>query len=306
MNEARSISTPSDKLGDASVLVRRDDLNAARCLVYQWLSASLMVADPVSRARLQDSAFQERCAAAGEYLSRAVEDPGDGIAPGELPVKEFSLESMVEGVRCEFDLVQQGFERVFGLLMPSECPPFETEYCPQTFSVFRSQQMADIAGYYRAFGLTPGEIQCRRVDSLSMELEFMAWLVFKEEASYACSNSGVNEAATCAAAQHSFFRDHLSWWLPAFARGLYFRSGTPLAESDPSSESEIYYRTLASMLASFTACERSVLRIPRPQAAAAPQRVEEGDCDSCEAACDDLIPLSGSGYTPMPRTPYAC
>jgi len=166
--------------------------------------------------------------------------------------------------------------------------------------------MADIAGYYRAFGLRPGELQRRRVDHLSMELEFMAWLIFKEEAAYGQRHSAPGEAATCVSAQRSFFRDHLSWWLPAFARGLHARAGAAANNSDTPARSESYHQALARALASFTACERSILRIPLPQVKVSPLQVDEGECDSCEADCDELLSPNRAEDTPMPRTPYAC
>lgn len=284
----------------------RGDLNAARCLVYQWLSASLSVTDPGARASLRDLAFQERCVAAAEYLSRSVTDPEDGLAQGERSARTLILEPLIVAARADIGLVMAEFERVFGLLMSSECPPFETEYCRQAFSVYRAQQMADIAGYYRAFGLTPGTSQRRRVDHAAMELEFMAWLIIKEEAAYGGPHAGSDHAATCKEAQFSFFRDHLSWWIPAFAAGLRNRSESVAGDAPALDGSTSYYHGLADALGAFIAIERSILGVLRQEEPVAPLQVAESDCDSCDAVCDDLYPSNQAAEASMPRTPHAC
>src|SRR5262245_748672 len=70
--------------------------------------------------------------------------------------------------------------RVFGMVPPRECPPNETEYSANSEPFFLAQQMADIAGFYRAFGLEPSQASPERPDHLSVELEFMAVLLMKK------------------------------------------------------------------------------------------------------------------------------
>jgi nitrate reductase assembly molybdenum cofactor insertion protein NarJ len=61
-------------------------------------------------------------------------------------------------VRCSA-IEQQGrsldaeYDRVFGLASLVACPPYEAEFHAAGETFFRSQQMADIAGFYAAFGL---------------------------------------------------------------------------------------------------------------------------------------------------------
>jgi TorA maturation chaperone TorD len=110
-------------------------------------------------------------------------------------------------------------QRVFGLTPARECPPFETEYHGNAEPFFCSQQMADIAGFYRAFGLTLPP--SARPDSLPLELEFMAFLLLKQR----MTPDATEAVEVCAAAEADFFRDHLAWWAPAFAAGLVKRAG---------------------------------------------------------------------------------
>jgi len=61
----------------------------------------------------------------------------------------------------------------------ADLPAYESAYCGS--DIFRqAQQMADIAGVYRAHGLTVGGARRERPDHVAVELEFMAFLTAKE------------------------------------------------------------------------------------------------------------------------------
>lgn len=79
------------------------------------------------------------------------------------------------------------------------------------------QELADIAGFYRAFGLQikSGE---DRPDHLSMELEFMAFLTLKEE--LARKEKNQEGIRICRRAKRLFLKDHLGCWLGALSTRL--------------------------------------------------------------------------------------
>jgi TorA maturation chaperone TorD len=74
----------------------------------------------------------------------------------------------------------------------------------------KSFELADIAGFYRAFGveITPGT---ERPDHIAVELEFMHLLAVKEVVA-AGREDGGEHARICRDARATFFRDHLGRW----------------------------------------------------------------------------------------------
>jgi len=120
-------------------------------------------------------------------------------------------------------------------------PNYETEYTASSLW-HQTQQMADIAGFYRAFGVDSAETG-ERPDSVSSELEFMYLLCVKE--AIAVEEENAEAVAVCAEARQRFLTDHLGAWLPRFAQRLEQRGG------------EGYYTALARLTARFVALERS-------------------------------------------------
>ena len=110
--------------------------------------------------------------------------------------------------------LQAEHRRVFGLT-GSLC--YETEYgLPHEYR--QSQEMADIAGFYRAFGFENGGAIRERPDYLSTELEFMYTLTLKEI--YAREAGEQDHLEVCVDAQRKFLRDHLARWLPLVTKRL--------------------------------------------------------------------------------------
>jgi hypothetical protein len=78
--------------------------------------------------------------------------------------------------------------------------------------------MGDIAGFYRAFGVELSKDIHERMDHLSVELEFMHFLAYKE--SYARCHDGAEKIQIVVDAQKKFVKDHIGRWVPLFARML--------------------------------------------------------------------------------------
>jgi TorA maturation chaperone TorD len=108
---------------------------------------------------------------------------------------------------------------------------YETEYgLPHEFR--QSQELADIAGFYRAFGFLNGGPVRERPDHLAVELEFMQALALKE--AHAQLNGLTEYAELCVDAQAKFLGDHLGTWIGLFAQSLALNAADglylPLAE----------------------------------------------------------------------------
>ena len=153
---------------------------SAREHVLRFLS--LAASDPAARRfeDFLDPDFQDLACAAARHLAADQASQPAQLAPGEVSPENLDLAPLVEAANVPRPQLVEDYTQVFGLVVSKECPPYEVQYCPQTFSVFRSQHLADIAGFYHAFGVAPGRDAPERVDHLACELEFLAWLVAKE------------------------------------------------------------------------------------------------------------------------------
>jgi nitrate reductase assembly molybdenum cofactor insertion protein NarJ len=108
--------------------------------------------------------------------------------------------------------LQEAHRRTFGLT-GSLC--YETELgMPNEYR--QSQEMADISGFYRAFGFQVGGEQRERPDHLATELEFLYVLSLKE--AYAAERGIDEHVEVCVEARRAFLRDHLGRWIGLFAQ----------------------------------------------------------------------------------------
>ncbi len=137
-----------------------------------------------------------------------------------------AISRLISELEASSQALASQFDKVFGLLVPRECPPYETEYYPTQEPFGRSHQMADVAGFYRAFGIEPARALPERPDHLALELEFMAFLLMKSRmAATAAPDAAADEQVNvCDRAMREFFRDHLAWWVPTFAQALHRKS----------------------------------------------------------------------------------
>ncbi|HWI65653.1 MAG TPA: molecular chaperone TorD family protein [Symbiobacteriaceae bacterium] len=160
--------------------------------------------------------------------------------------------SVLEGLGLEADVsfahdlsgLEQEYQDLFGGQVPA-CPPYETEYTASHIWM-QTQQMADIAGFYRAFGVDTTETG-DRTDSLTAELEFMYMLCMKEAVAEDAGNA--EAIAVCRDAQGKFLKEHLAVWLPRFVARL------------EKAGAEGYYPALARLTERFVATDAT--RFPR-------------------------------------------
>lgn len=220
---------------------------------------------------------------AWEVLKRATAhlDKGD-LGLGERLPAHIAVAPLVEWLATDADTRERVYQRVFGLVISKLCPSYETEYCPWRDATHRAQEMADIAGFYCAFGLTPNRAAPERVDCIALEIEFTAIVLERWRAAL---GDNVEHARVCEDALRAFGTDHLCWWAPTFGRLLEKRA-TDLVRNGAQEEEAGLLRLAgaAKVLCGWLAAERTALgiepgrRLTGPSVA--PQEVDNG-CGSC-------------------------
>lgn len=131
-------------------------------------------------------------------------------APAEL---QGSLHQLAGAARTA-DASRLAGEHVVLFQRQVRCPPYEGAYGPPQMAG-KAALLADVAGFYRAFGLEPAEGQPEVEDHVCAELEFMSVLAFKE--AWAIAESHTDGLEVTRHAQRAFVSDHLARWGSAFA-----------------------------------------------------------------------------------------
>jgi TorA maturation chaperone TorD len=151
------------------------------------------------------------------------------IDAGE-PVRDLAT-AMLRADRAE---IEREYASTFKMTNSPDCPTYESAYVC-TDGGQQTTVMADVAGFYRAFGLELGEHV--RPDEISTELEFAGFLCRKE--AYAAEHLGAGRARQARRAQRMFFTEHLGQWGETFAThllrtapggGFYEKAGRALQE----------------------------------------------------------------------------
>ncbi len=178
-----------------------------RSLAYRALAAAFRYPGPGHIAALRGSL----------ELTRAVSE-----LPAALVAALADLDAALDGA----SEAQLGAEHVaaFGHVMLSDCPLHET--AAGAGDPFRQPQaLADLAGFYRAFGVevAGGE----RGDHLAVELEFMHYLAYRE--AYALTCHGPDAVALVRRAERRFLDEHLGAFALTVARAIAGRTDGALA-----------------------------------------------------------------------------
>ena len=119
-----------------------------------------------------------------------------------------------------FESFHASYLAAFGHAARGRCPLNEIEYGDiKADPLFQPHRLADLAAFYRAFGLEVAADAGERHDHICLELEFMCVLAAKE--AYALEHQlDTEDLSLCRDAQKQFLREHLGRWTPAFARRL--------------------------------------------------------------------------------------
>ncbi len=231
----------------------------ARQVLYRFASLTLLDPRVGTWPQLHALRDDDLLADAAEVIRQDPAATAEELGRGERSLSDLSPAAVLAALPASSVELNRQYEATFGLLVSGACPPYETEYINGKFAIQRSHALADISGFYGAFGLQTSTAHPERHDHLALELEFMAFLSSKElQAAQNNDDSSQDHVIVCREAQERFFREHLVWWTPAFARLLTFEAG------------EGYYRQVAQMLAALVTSERARFGLPVPQGARGP------------------------------------
>lgn len=125
------------------------------------------------------------------------------------------------------------------------CPPCEGAWGDAPQMAGKGAQLADIAGFYAAFGLSPAPAAGEIEDHVGAELEFMSALALREAGALAEGHAEGLEVVR--AAEVAFLTDHLGRWAAAFAGALAAASALP------------YYRAAGALLERWVTAEVEAL-----------------------------------------------
>ena len=217
------------------------------------------------------------------FFSHALIYPQDNWIR-ELPLLEISLRNLgvpygekeeVLFPQLDLESLQAEHRDIFGL---TGSLLYETELgLPHEFR--QSQELADIAGFYQAFGFRSGAAVRERPDHLATELEFMYILALKE--AYGEQHSIFEMVEICVDAQQKFLQDHLARWIEQFCRSLERSTGERLGETGLQSP----YLKLSRLLEAFVSAETVRLGVDTTAQPTDEQKLTPFDPDYTCAGC---------------------
>jgi DMSO reductase family type II enzyme chaperone len=171
-------------------------------------------------------------------------------AVAEAPAELRDLLHRLAGAAAAADPAALAAEHVVLFQRAVRCPPYEGAYGAPRLAG-KAALLADIAGFYRAFGLEPASGQPEVEDHLGAELEFMSVLAFKE--AWAIAERQAEGLQITRDAQRAFLADHLAGWGQAFADRV-------VATATPG-----FYPAAAALLEAWLAAECARLDVTAPR-----------------------------------------
>ena len=249
-------------------------VNMARQALYRFAAVSLV--DPRSgswgqlRSMREDGLLPEAAALIRGWPQAR---PGK-LGAGERSVRYLDPTPVLDRLPASQDALNDEYENTFGLVVSSGCPPYETEYINSKFAFQRSNTLADLCGFYRAFGLAIADRRPERPDHVVLELEFMASLLALErQAMDSDSERRKQRLNVCRDAQVRFVKEHLAWWVPPFAKLL--------ARANRGG----FYQAVGTFLAALIPAERALLKVDVRARSISPSPHERPDaCEGCQLA----------------------
>ncbi|MEE8432895.1 MAG: molecular chaperone TorD family protein [Candidatus Desulfatibia sp.] len=173
---------------------------------YRFLSICLFEPDKELLELLSDKDYMD------EVESCLVEIGNDKLS-------EFFGHVRKESQHTAPEVLLEQYRDTFGsTTVATDCPPYEM-YVSGSHIFQQTQDLADISGFYRAFGLEVSEDDtANRWDHIAVQLEFLHFLTYKQ--AFAIENHSDEEQQTCLMAKKKFLNTHIGRWIQAFARAV--------------------------------------------------------------------------------------
>jgi TorA maturation chaperone TorD len=208
---------------------------AARSLVYSFVSALFSPPDSEKFEMLHTLELQNGVLASSRYL-----DEKPGLEGKSL---EAAARKVFVTLRKTAKQLQNEYALLFGHTLSKDTAPYEMEHLKNKEVFALTQGLADIQGFYKAFGV---EVDAgERADHIAIESEFLSFLLLKE--SLAVENQQPDNEKVSRQAQKDFWKDHYGWWTPKFASRM------------QQHQADGFYRFVADFFADFLESEKRFL-----------------------------------------------
>ena len=274
--------THADTPGALDAALEREQFDEAICrsVLYGILSLGLHVPDSASVERLRGTDTQQALLDAAEFLQPryavlAPESCAQTARDSEVALVTRLHELADYLPQLDPAALHASYGRLFGHTARGAVCPYEAEH-GQDGLFQQPQLLADISGFYEAFGLAGSDSTRERPDHMSCELEFLEFLSRKEAwAIQACDST---TRAVTHEALRLFLKDHLGRFARAF--------GLMLARSDPQG----FYGSLGDLLFDFVTLECVRLRVAHGPAVLRLRSAVDDDVPmQCGTVCDPTL-----------------
>lgn len=205
-------------------------------------------------------------------------ETNDGDARNRLLERAAAVAEAAPTDEAGLETLRSTYADAFGFEHGGRISQYQVEYSPRTL-LTSTTVLADIAGFYEAFGLSKVDGNRDRVDHLCLELEFAAYVSLQAAT---LSEAGDEEGFDIVRdARASFLEDHLGRWIPRFREAV-------IEETDSA-----FYQSLAAFGCDLVAAdchllgaEPTVFPEDPPNPMAAFENEDEGNfrCNTCSMA----------------------
>jgi len=208
MNPTETKELSREELGDEAL---------CRSVLYGLLSLGLYAPTRRTFQELRSETAKLALREAAQLLTPSVKSVPSGEAENAVDLAR-RAEDWIQAIESlEQDVWLTCHSRLFGHTARGQICPYESEYGHE--GLFQQpRQLAEIMGFYEAFGLTTRNEERERPDHISCELEFLDFLSRKEALALEMGDDASLEETRKAA--RLFLRDHVGRFGRALARLL--------------------------------------------------------------------------------------